>query len=187
MLFLTLFSLNMFESNNSPACCFCFFFVLYIPTWLQSAPVDYSDSLCLSPYMSFPTCGNNLGSYPKMSQWNPAILKTNVNVVFQAVGLIQNKKTKLLHKLLGEGVQPVHLVEVWNIFAKSFSLRNNHCLVEDHLEFICLERDIWCWFREDLQEHSEGQDCIFGILQFWYCYGFTETNKQTNKSNQMSA
>lgn len=186
MLFLTLFSLNMFESNNSPACCFCFFLYYIFPhgfsqhQWTTQTP-------CVSLLICFPTCGNNLGSYPKMSQWNPAILKTNVNVVFQAVGLIQNKKTKLLHKLLGEGVQPVHLVEVWNIFAKSFSLRNNHCLVEDHLEFICLESDIWCWFREDLQEHSEGQDCIFGILQFWYCYGFTETNKQTNKSNQMSA
>lgn len=46
-----------------------------------------------------------------------------MEVVFEAVGMVQIKKIDLLQKLLGKGVQLVLLVEVWNRFAKSASLR----------------------------------------------------------------
>lgn len=47
------------------------------------------------------------------------VFKISINVVFEAVGMVQIKKIYLLQKLLAQGVQ----LAVWNRFFKSSSLR----------------------------------------------------------------
>lgn len=60
---------------------------------------------------------------PQQNLKDSAIFKISIDVAFEAVGMVQTKKGDLLQKLLGEGIQPVLLVEVWDRFAKSSSLR----------------------------------------------------------------
>lgn len=51
--------------------------------------------LFLSPYLIFPTCGNNLGSYPDMpleNLKNSAIFKVITDAVFEEVDMVPIKK-----------------------------------------------------------------------------------------------
>jgi len=52
--------------------------------------------------------------------------------VLEAVGMAQTKQLNLMQELLGEGVWPVLLVEVWNRCAKWLYSRNNLCIMKGH-------------------------------------------------------
>lgn len=112
-------SFKIFANNNSPE--YCSFATMFSP--VASANICGLLIFLISPYLNFPTRGNNLGSYLDMPWWNSVIFKIRTDIVFEAVGMLQTKKVDLLQKLLGKGVQLVLLVEVWNGFAKSSSLR----------------------------------------------------------------